>query len=183
MPSVLHKNNKYKNYVLEIEESKKKDEERDQEIANLKILVARLMNGGGGNNHSSCDEESADSIVLVPSNTWVLLVLNWKLGAGTSLAYLTAKISEGDFTFYLKKVASVLGIRIGNECKDKKSIKALQLFSEMKMKARRRNPLPGLHCVFYLLLPRNRFFYFHTHLAGLALPYALPSCDVLAEKA
>ncbi|GAB2302862.1 hypothetical protein Dimus_036856 [Dionaea muscipula] len=76
MPSVLHKNNKYKNYVFEIEESKKKDEERDQEIANLKILVAQLMNGGGGNNHSSC-------------NTWVLLVLNWKLGAGTSLAYLT----------------------------------------------------------------------------------------------
>ncbi|GAB2278106.1 hypothetical protein Dimus_012804 [Dionaea muscipula] len=38
----------------EIEESKKKDEERDQEIANLKILVAQLMNGGGGNNHSSC---------------------------------------------------------------------------------------------------------------------------------
>ncbi|GAB2285847.1 hypothetical protein Dimus_020287 [Dionaea muscipula] len=37
----------------EIEESKKKDEERDQEIANLKILVAQLMNGGGGNNHSS----------------------------------------------------------------------------------------------------------------------------------
>ncbi|GAB2265398.1 hypothetical protein Dimus_000458 [Dionaea muscipula] len=36
-----------------IEESKKKDEERDQEIANLKILVAQLMNGGGGNNHSS----------------------------------------------------------------------------------------------------------------------------------
>ncbi|GAB2276417.1 hypothetical protein Dimus_011145 [Dionaea muscipula] len=37
----------------EIEESKKKDEKRDQEIANLKILVAQLMNGGGGNNHSS----------------------------------------------------------------------------------------------------------------------------------
>ncbi|GAB2299271.1 hypothetical protein Dimus_033341 [Dionaea muscipula] len=37
----------------EIEESKKKDEERDQEIANLKILVAQLMNGGGGHNHSS----------------------------------------------------------------------------------------------------------------------------------
>ncbi|GAB2284060.1 hypothetical protein Dimus_018537 [Dionaea muscipula] len=37
----------------EIEELKKKDEERDQEIANLKILVAQLMNGGGGNNHSS----------------------------------------------------------------------------------------------------------------------------------
>ncbi|GAB2275838.1 hypothetical protein Dimus_010583 [Dionaea muscipula] len=37
----------------EIKESKKKDEERDQEIANLKILVAQLMNAGGGNNHSS----------------------------------------------------------------------------------------------------------------------------------
>ncbi|GAB2270520.1 hypothetical protein Dimus_005412 [Dionaea muscipula] len=121
MPSVLHKNNKYKNYVVEIEESKKKDEERDQEIANLKILVAQLMNGGGGNNHSSCcSPESLTSFgkclvnlllaarecssVPVPSNTWVLLVLNWKLGAGTSLAYLTAwscSLEDGGLTYGL----------------------------------------------------------------------------------
>ncbi|GAB2288705.1 hypothetical protein Dimus_023020 [Dionaea muscipula] len=37
----------------EIEESKKKDEEWDQDIANLKILVAQWMNGGGSNNRSS----------------------------------------------------------------------------------------------------------------------------------
>ncbi|GAB2273656.1 hypothetical protein Dimus_008438 [Dionaea muscipula] len=37
----------------EIKESKKKDEGRDQEIANLKILMEKLMNGGGGNHQSS----------------------------------------------------------------------------------------------------------------------------------
>ncbi|GAB2294549.1 hypothetical protein Dimus_028755, partial [Dionaea muscipula] len=51
------------------------------------------------------------SSVPVPSNTWVLLVLNWKLGAGTSLAYLTASccLAADGWLFGHK-------IRIGNEC-------------------------------------------------------------------
>ncbi|GAB2268986.1 hypothetical protein Dimus_003916 [Dionaea muscipula] len=59
----------------EIEESKKKDEERDQEIANLKILVAQLMNGGGGNNHSSCCSAQNPS----PASGSALLISFWQI--------------------------------------------------------------------------------------------------------